>query len=276
MPEPFERRPGPLGWLWITLAGLFLGLLVALPSGAALEWAFREGWQAYLQALTGPLVLQGLGLSLGVAALVVPLNAALGLVLAWLLARFRFPGNTALRTLIDLPFSISPIVVGLMFVLLYGRYGLLGPWLEAWGFRVIFAWPGLVLTSAFITIPFVAKEVLPTLEAQGAEEEEAALTLGARGFTLFWRVTLPKIRWALLYGTVLSTARALGEFGAASVVSGLIRGRTSTLPLVIEILHNEYQTSAAFAAGTLFLVFAAGSLILKGVLRRRRREEEPR
>ncbi|MBP8281934.1 MAG: sulfate ABC transporter permease subunit CysW, partial [Aeromonas sp.] len=200
----------------------------------------------------------------------VPLNLVFGVSAAWAIARFRFPGRQLLITLIDLPFSVSPVVAGLMFVLLFGSRGWFGPWLSEHDIKIIFSTPGIILATTFITLPFVVRELLPQMEARGSEEEEAALVLGASGFQMFWRVTLPSIRWSLMYGLLLSTARAVGEFGAVSVVSGHIRGQTNTLPLHIEILYNEYQTSAAFAVATLLALFGIFTLLGETLLARLR------
>lgn len=261
-----SRNPGPGGWVLIALAASFLLVMVGLPVITTFSMAFRDGWVGFWKPLGHRHLLSSLGLSLLVTAVAVPLNAAAGVAAAWLLARFRFPGRKALITLLDLPLSVSPIIVGLLFILLFGKHSFLGATLEEWGFQVIFAPPGLFLVTLFLTIPYVVKEVLPTLQEVGTEEEQAALTLGARGWTTFRRVTLPNIRWSLLYGVLLAQAKALGEYGAASVVSGLIRGKTATLPIHVEILYNEYQTTAAFAAGTLFVFFALVTLGVKRLL----------
>src|SRR5690606_31199514 len=222
-----------------------------------------------LAAVRDPVALAAVRLTVVVAAITVPIHTALGLATAWLLARFRFRGRQFLLTLVDLPFSVSPVVAGLMLVLLFGAQGLLGPWLNGMGIKVLFALPGIVLATLFVTLPFVARQLIPTLEAQGSTEEEAALTLGASPWQMFLRVTLPKIRWALLYGIILTNARAMGEFGAVSVVSGHIRGRTNTIPLHVEILYNEYQFAASFAVASLLTLLALATIAAQAVLGRR-------
>jgi sulfate transport system permease protein len=208
-------------------------------------------------------------LTLATAAIAVPLNVVFGIAAAWAIARFRFPGRALLPTLIDLPLAVSPVIAGMVFVLLFGAHGLLGPWLAAHGVPVIFALPGIVLATTFVTFPLVARELIPLMEAQGAEEEDAAIVLGATGLQTFLRVTLPKIKWGLLHGVVLCTARAIGEFGAVSVVSGHIRGRTNTLPLHVEILYNEYEYQAAFAVASVLVLLALASLVARRVIARR-------
>ena len=242
---------------------LILGLLLVLPLVVVLAEAFRQGWQVYRAALTGPDTIAALRLSLSVTVLSVAVNTAFGLSAAWCLSKYRFWGRNVLLILIDLPLSISPVVVGLLIILVYGQHGWLGTFLERWGLRVIFAFPGIVLATAFVTLPFVMREVKTLMETEGNEEEEAARLLGANGWQIFYHVTLPKIRWALLYGVILCTARSLGEFGAVSVVSGHIRGLTVTLPLHVELLYNEYQFSAAFAVASLLTGVGLITLIVK-------------
>jgi sulfate transport system permease protein len=249
----------------------YLGLFLVVPLAAVFWQALARGVGAYRQAVTDPNALAAVRLTLVVAAIVVPINALFGAAAAWAVARFRFRGKALLTTLIDLPFSVSPVVSGMLFVLLFGAQGLLGPWLARHGVQILFALPGIVLATLFVTAPFVARQLIPLMEAQGAAEEEAALTLGASGFSTFWRVTLPKIRWGLLYGVVLTSARAMGEFGAVSVVSGHIRGETNTIPLHVEILYNEYQFAAAFAVASLLTLLAVVTLALQGFLGRRLR-----
>jgi sulfate transport system permease protein len=244
----------------------FLAALVLVPTVAVLVEAFRDGPAAWWRALTDEETLTSLRLSLLVAVIVVPLNTVFGLAAAWALARFRFRGRRLLALAIDLPLSVSPVVAGLLFVLVFGAQGWLGPWLLAHDLQVIFAVPGIVLASTFVTLPLVARELTPLLEAQGDEQELAALTLGATGRQMFWLVTLPRLRWGLLYGVVLCTARALGEFGAVSVVSGHVRGETTTLPLQVEILHGEYQFQAAFAVASLLVVVGLAVLVLRRVV----------
>ncbi|MDX2023730.1 MAG: sulfate ABC transporter permease subunit CysW [Deltaproteobacteria bacterium] len=255
----------PLGVraILITFTVVGLGGLVALPLALVFVEAFRKGWAGYAAALANPETWAAIRLSLFAALIVVPANTIFGVSAAWLLTKHRFWGRRLLSTVIDLPFSVSPVISGLIFVLLFGAQGLLGPWLQSHDIKIIFALPGIVLATAFVTFPFVAREVLPALEAAGNDEEEAALTLGASGFTVFFRVTLPKIKWAVLYGVVLCTARALGEFGAVSVVSGHIRGETNTMPLQVEILYNEYDFTSAFAVASLLTLVAVITLSTK-------------
>jgi sulfate transport system permease protein len=255
---------------WVRLAlvgatGAFLGLFLVVPLVTVFVKAFEKGIGAYLDAVTDPMCLSAVRLTLVTAAIVVPINVVFGLAAAWAVSYFHFRGKNALITLIDVPFSVSPVVAGMLFVLVFGAQGLLGPWAREHGIKVIFALPGIVLATLFVTCPFVAREVIPTLQGRGRFEEEAALTLGAGGFRVFWHVTLPKIRWSLLYGTVLCAARAMGEFGAVSVVSGHIRGETNTLPLHVEVLYNEYQFTAAFAAASLLTAVALVVLLVKTV-----------
>jgi sulfate transport system permease protein len=247
----------------------FLGLFVVLPVVAVFAQAFAKGTPAYFAALSDPDALSAIRLTLIVAFLSVSLNLFFGLAAAWAITKFRFPGKTLLITLIDLPFSVSPVVAGLIFVLLFGLQGLAGPWLSAHGIKIIFALPGIVLATLFVTFPFVARELIPLMQEQGTAEEEAAISLGASGLATFFRVTLPNIKWALLYGVLLCNARAMGEFGAVSVVSGHIRGETNTMPLHIEILYNEYQFSAAFAVASLLGLLALVTLVLKTALERK-------
>lgn len=251
----------------LTIAALtVLGFLVVLPLAVVFTEAMRQGWQVFSDSVTSEDTRAALILSLQVVAIVVPLNAIFGIAAAWLLARFDFRGRGVLTSLIDLPFAISPVVVGLVFVLMFGRNSWIGPWLIENDIRVLFALPSIVIATAFITVPFVARELLPLMQAQGSDEELAARTLGAGGFRMFWRVTLPNIKWALIYAVLLTAARALGEFGAVSVVSGHIRGETNTLPLHVEILYNEYNFTASFAVASLLAMFALVTLAVKSVL----------
>jgi sulfate transport system permease protein len=270
-PAFVDPRAEPAWWRWIAIGSAlgFLALFLVVPLAAVFAQAFAKGWRVYVDAIREPMALAAVRLTLIVAAIVVPLNTVFGIAAAWAIARFRFRGKQLLVTLIDLPFSVSPVVSGMLFVLLFGAQGLLGPWLAERGIRVLFALPGMVLATLFVTLPFVARQLVPLLEAQGATEEEAALVLGASGRQTFLRVTLPKIRWALLYGIVLTNARAMGEFGAVSVVSGHIRGRTNTIPLHVEILYNEYQFAAAFAVASLLTLLALATLAAQAVLGRR-------
>ena len=247
----------------------FVGLFVVVPLAAVFGEALRNGIAAYGHAIADPAALSAVKLTFLAAAIAVPLNVVFGIAASWAIARFRFVGRSILITLIDLPLAVSPVIAGMVFVLLFGKQGLIGPWLSAHGIQVIFALPGIVLATTFVTFPFVARELIPLMEAQGAEEEEAAIVLGASGWQTFVRVTLPKIKWGLLYGVVLCTARAMGEFGAVSVVSGHIRGRTNTLPLHVEILYNEYEYQAAFAVASLLVVLALVSLVARRVIARR-------
>jgi sulfate transport system permease protein len=253
----------------IAVAVGFVGLFVLVPLAAVFGEALRNGLAAYGRALVDPVALAAIKLTFLASGIAVPLNMIFGIAASWAIARFRFPGRSILITLIDLPLAVSPVIAGMVFVLLFGKQGLLGPWLGAHGVKIIFALPGIVLATVFVTFPFVARELIPLMEAQGAEEEEAAIVLGATGWQTFVRVTLPKIKWGLLFGVVLCTARAMGEFGAVSVVSGHIRGRTNTLPLHVEILYNEYEYQAAFAVASLLVVLALVSLVARRVIARR-------
>ncbi|WNG40392.1 sulfate ABC transporter permease subunit CysW [Archangium minus] len=255
--------PAPVRWLLIGLALAFLGVFVVVPLVAVFTYALQKGVGTYVATLQEPETWSAIRLTLLAAAIAVPLNLVFGLAAAWLIARFRFPGRDVLLTLIDLPFSVSPVIAGLIFVLLFGRQGWFGAWLDAHDVHIIFAVPGIVLATVFVTFPFVAREVLPVMQAQGQDEEEAALTLGASGWRTFLRVTLPKVKWGVLYGVLLCNARAMGEFGAVSVVSGHVRGVTNTLPLHAEILYNEYNLSGAFAVASLLTVLALVTLAVK-------------
>jgi sulfate transport system permease protein len=256
-------------WALSFVAIVFLGLFVILPLASVVSAAFSEGARKYLDALRSPDTLDAIRLTILVAIVVVPVNTIFGIAAAWLIARYDFRGRNLLVTLIDLPFSVSPVIAGLMLVLLFGRTGLFGAWLSAHHVRFLFAVPGVMLATAFVTFGFVARELIPLMEAQGGDEEEAALTLGASGWQTFSRVTLPKIRWGLFTGIVLCNARAMGEFGAVSVVSGHIRGVTDTLPLHVEILYNEYNFVGAFAVASLLCLLAVVTLAVKRVLQAR-------
>jgi sulfate transport system permease protein len=249
--------------LLIGIALAFLGLFLALPLVTVFVEAFRKGVDVYLASLVEPDAAAAIRLTLLVAFVAVPLNLVFGVAAAWAIAKFSFRGKQFLITLIDLPFSVSPVVAGLIFVLVFGAQGWFGPWLQANDIKVIFAVPGIVLATVFVTFPFVARELIPLMQAQGTEEEQAALTLGASGWQTFLRVTLPNVKWALLYGTILCNARAMGEFGAVSVVSGHIRGLTNTIPLHVEILYNEYQFAASFAVASLLTLLAVATLAVK-------------
>jgi sulfate transport system permease protein len=249
--------------LLIGVALLFLALFLVLPLAAVFAQAMKGGLGAWRAAVSSDVALSAIKLTLLVTFLCVPVNAAFGVAAAWAIAKFRFRGRTFLTALLDLPLGISPVVAGLVFVLLFGRGGWLGPWLMANDVRIVFALPGILLATMLVTFPFVAREVIAVMEAQGSDEEEAALTLGASSWQMFWRVTLPKVKWGVVYGVVLCTARAMGEFGAVSVVSGHIRGETNTIPLHVEILYNEYQFQAAFAVASLLTLLALGTLVVK-------------
>jgi sulfate transport system permease protein len=250
----------------IALVCLWMGVIVVLPVATIFSQALAQGWRVYVAALTEPAARAAIWLTLETTAIVVPLNTIFGLAAAWALARFSFRGKSAIITLIDLPFAVSPVIAGMMFVLLFGRRGLLGPFLGAHDLQIIFAVPGIVLATLFVTLPFVARELLAFMEAQGRDDEEVALTLGANGWHMFWRVTLPNIKWGLLYGMILANARAMGEFGAVSVVSGHIRGATDTIPLHVEILYNEYNFAASFAVASLLVWAAVATLIVKKLI----------
>jgi sulfate transport system permease protein len=254
-----------VGALW-AVALAFLTAFLFVPLAAVFAEAFRDGAAAYRAAVTEAEALNAIRLTVLTALIAVPLNTVFGIAAAWALARFEFPGRRLLIALIELPFAVSPVVSGLVFVLLFGAHGYFGSWLAERDIQIIFAVPGLVLATLFVTVPFVARELIPVLEEQGAEAEEAALALGASAWQMFWRVTVPNIRWGLLYGVVLLTARAIGEFGAVSVVSGHIRGETNTVPLHVEILYNEYNFSAAFAVASLLTALAVLTLVARTVL----------
>jgi len=250
-------------WTLIAIAVTFLGVFLFLPLAVVFSSALEKGFSVYLAALRESDAMSAIKLTLIAAGIAVPLNMFFGVTAAWAIGKFDFFGKSLLVTLIDLPFSVSPVVSGLIYVLIFGLQGLLGPWLAVQDIKIIFAVPGIVLATLFVTFPFVARELIPLVESQGTEEEEAALTLGASGFQTFWRVTLPNIKWGLLYGVILCNARAMGEFGAVSVVSGHIRGRTNTMPLHIEILYNEYQFAPAFAVASLLALLALATLLAK-------------
>jgi sulfate transport system permease protein len=259
-------EPTWVRWLLIAVSVTFLSLFLFVPLAAVFAEAFRKGFGAYLVSFRDPQALAAIRLTLLTAAIAVPANLVFGVAAAWAIAKFDFRGKSLLITLIDLPFAVSPVVSGLIYVLLFGLQGWLGPWLAAHGLQVIFAVPGIVLATLFVTFPFVARELIPLMQEQGTEEEQAAISLGASGWQTFWRVTLPNVRWALLYGVILSNARAMGEFGAVSVVSGHIRGKTNTMPLHVEILYNEYNFVAAFAVASLLALLALATLALKSLV----------
>jgi sulfate/thiosulfate transport system permease protein len=257
----------------IVIAVAYVALMLLLPLGAVLTEALRKGWELWWAAIVQPDALASIKLTLIVAAISVPLNTVCGIAAAWAISKFDFPGKTALVALIELPFSVSPVVSGLVFVLIFGAQGWLGPWLSDHDIHIIFALPGLVLATMFVTFPFVARQLIPLMSAQGRADEEAALTLGASGWQTFWRVTLPNIRFGLLYGVLLCNARAMGEFGAVSVVSGHIRGETNTMPLQVEALYNDYDFVAAFAVASLLTLLAIVTLALKSALEWRHRDQ---
>lgn len=271
MSRETKRREDP-AWLRRALLGAGIGwiaILVVAPIAAVFAGALGRGGSAFFAAVFHPDTLSALKLTLLAALCAVPLNTVFGLAAAWLLSRFQFRGRNLVATLVDLPFSVSPVVAGLLLVLVWGQQGWWGPWLSRHGIHIVFAWPAVVLATVFVTFPLVVRELLPVLQEQGSSEEEAAILLGANGWTMFRRVTLPNIKWALLYGVVLSATRAIGEFGAVSVVSGHVRGETNTLPLHVEILYNEYRFQAAFAAATLLVLLSVLAVTIKGILERR-------
>ena len=253
----------------ITLALAFMLLFLVLPLAAVFAEALRKGFGAYLEGLREPDAWSAIKLTLITAVIAVPLNLVFGVAAAWCIAKYEFKGKAFLTTLVDLPFSVSPVVAGLVYVLMFGANGWIGPWLQEHDIKIIFAVPGIVLATVFVTFPFIARELIPLMQAQGSSEEQAALTLGAGGWKVFWHVTLPNVRWGLLYGILLCNARAMGEFGAVSVVSGHIRGQTNTMPLHIEILYNEYQFAAAFAVASLLALLALVTLGLKYLVEQR-------
>jgi sulfate transport system permease protein len=256
-------EPPLVRWTLTIVALLFLFLFLVLPLFTVFTQAFSRGVGPYLTSIQEPDAMAALRLTLLAAAIAVPANLVFGLCAGWAIAKFDFPGKNLLTTLIDLPFAVSPVISGMVFVLLFGRQGFLGPWMAEHDMRIVFAVPGIVLATIFVSFPFIAREIIPVMEAMGKEEEEAAQVLGAGGFQTFFRVTLPNIKWGLLYGVILCNARAMGEFGAVSVVSGKIRGLTNTLPLQVEILYNEYNFQAAFAVASLLALLALVTLVLK-------------
>jgi sulfate transport system permease protein len=258
-------EPAWVRYTLIAIALLFMALFLLLPLAAVFTEALRKGWDAYWAALQEPDAWSAIRLTLMTAAIAVPLNLVFGVAAAWAIAKFDFRGKAFLTTLVDLPFSVSPVVSGLIYVLIFGAQGWFGPWLAAHDIKVIFAVPGIVLATVFVTFPFIARELIPLMQAQGTEEEQAAIVLGATGWQTFWYVTLPNIKWGLIYGVILCNARAMGEFGAVSVVSGHIRGQTNTMPLHVEVLYNEYQSVAAFAVASLLALLALVTLLIKSV-----------
>lgn len=263
-----EHRLEPK-WLKSILLGitlLFLGIFLVLPLAVVFSEALAKGWKVYWESISEPDAIAAIKLTLLVVLITVPLNTIFGVATAWLIAKFEFRGKGLLITLIDLPFAVSPVIAGLIFVLLFGSQGWFGAWLSSHDIRIVFATPGIILATLFITSPFVAREIIPLMQEQGTDEEESALTLGASGWQTFWKVTLPNIKWGLLYGVILSNARAMGEFGAVAVVSGHIRGLTTTMPLHVEILYGEYLFTAAFAVASLLTLLALVTLVLKSFI----------
>ncbi len=257
----------------IAVALSFMFLFLVMPLAAVFAEAMRKGWDAYWLALQEPDAWAAIRLTLITAAIAVPLNLVFGVAAAWAIAKFEFRGKAFLTSLVDLPFSVSPVVAGLIYVLVFGAQGWLGPWLAAHDIKVIFAVPGIVLATIFVTFPFIARELIPLMQAQGTDEEQSAIVLGATGWQTFWYVTLPNIKWGLIYGVILCNARAMGEFGAVSVVSGHIRGQTNTMPLHVEVLYNEYQSVAAFAVASLLALLALVTLVIKSVAEWRQESE---
>ena len=272
-PQP-RTEPRWVKWTLILITAAFLAVVLVAPLAAVFVEALRKGVGVYIASITEPAALAAMRLTLLAAAIAVPVNAVFGLAASWAIARFEFVGRNLLLTLIDLPFAVSPVISGLIFVLVFGVQGWFGPWLRAHNMRVLFAVPGIVLATVFVTFPFVARELIPLMQEQGSDEEQAAIILGANGWQTFWRVTLPKIKWGLLYGLILCNARAIGEFGAVSVVSGHIRGRTNTMPLHVEILYNEYNFAAAFAVASLLTLLALVTIVAKNALEWRLHREQ--
>ncbi|HZX32948.1 MAG TPA: sulfate ABC transporter permease subunit CysW [Rhodocyclaceae bacterium] len=270
---PATRDPVWIKALLIAISLSFFAFFLLLPLGTVFAEGLKKGWGVYLKALAHPDALAAIRLTLLTAAIAVPLNLVFGVAAAWAIAKFDFPGKRVLITFIDLPFSVSPVISGLIYVLIFGAQGWFGPWLAEHDIRVVFAVPGLVLATVFVTFPFVARELIPLMEAQGTEEEEAAVVLGASGWQTFWHTTLPNIKWGLLYGVILCNARAMGEFGAVSVVSGHVRGKTNTMPLHVEILYNEYNYAAAFAVASVLALLALVTLGLKALVERQTRRQ---
>jgi sulfate/thiosulfate transport system permease protein len=265
-PQTNTFEPRWVRWTLIAIALTFLTLFLFVPLVAVFTEALKRGWDTYVASILDPDAISAIKLTLIAAGIAVPLNLVFGVAAAWAIAKFDFKGKSILLTLIDLPFSVSPVIAGLIYVLLFGAQGWFGEWLAAHDIKILFAVPGIVLATVFITFPFVARELIPLMQQQGTEEEEAALVLGASGWQTFWRVTLPNIKWGLLYGVILCNARAMGEFGAVSVVSGHIRGETNTMPLQVEILYNEYNFTAAFAIASLLALLALVTLAVKSFI----------
>ena len=261
-------------WTLIAIGAAFLTVMLILPLATVLLYALRQGWAAWAAAVTDEYALKALRLTLVATAIAVAVNTGFGLFSAWAISKFRFRGREALTTLIDIPFSISPVIAGLVFILIFGRIGWAYGWFDAWGVKVVFATPGIVLATIFVTFPFVSRELIPLMTAQGSDEEEAAALMGAGGWMIFRRVTFPRIKWGLLYGVILCAARALGEFGAVSVVSGHLRGQTNTLPLHVEILFNEFRLTSAFAVSSILVALAVVIIVSRTIVERRVKREE--
>lgn len=273
MQERTVSLQGVKKWVLIGIALAFLGLFIVIPLIAVFSEALKKGIELYFAALTEPDALSAIKLTLITAAIAVPVNTIFGVIAAYAIAKFSFKGKNILVTLIDIPFAVSPVIAGLVFVLLFGSQGLLGPFLETRDIKIVFAVPGIILATLFVTFPFVARELIPIMQEQGTDEEQAGRILGANGWQMFFRITLPNIKWGLLYGVILCNARAMGEFGAVSVVSGHIRGLTNTIPLHVEILYNEYNFTAAFAVASLLAILALFTLVLKSVVEWKSRKE---
>jgi sulfate transport system permease protein len=267
-PSSGNRKTGLSGLAIVLGAMLFMGVFLVIPLAAVFTYALREGLRVYFRAISEPYARSAIRLTLVTALVVVPMNLCFGVAAAWAIGKFEFRGKGLLTTLLDLPFAVSP-VIGMLFVLLFGAQGIAGPWLRAHGIQIAFAEPGIILATAFVTFPFVARELIPIMQARGTEEEQAAISLGASGWQTFFRVTLPNVKWGVLYGVILCNARAMGEFGAVSVISGNVRGLTSTMPLYIEILYNDYEFTAAFAVASLLTLLAVVTLIAKRIVGRR-------
>ncbi len=267
------QEPGWVRYLLLAIGLGFLFFFLGLPLVAVFVEALAQGVPVYLEALKEPETRSAIGLTIGIALAVLPFNIVFGVAAAWAIAKFEFKGKSLLITLIDLPFAVSPVVAGMIFILLFGAQGTFGPWLSAHEIKIVFAVPGMIIATLFITFPFIARELIPLMQSQGKDEEEAAVSLGASGWQMFWRVTLPNIKWGLLYGVILANARAMGEFGAVSVVSGHIRGETNTLPLHVEILYNEYNAIGAFAAASILALLALVTLVAKTVVEWRMKAE---
>lgn len=264
--NPATKDPVWLKYLLIFLALGFVGIMLIVPLIAVFYEAFREGFLAYKNALIDPEALHAIKLTLLTSAIILPINTIIGVAIAWLVTRHKFKGKFLITTLLDLPFAVSPVVAGLMFILIFGANSVIGQWFESFGIQIIFAVPGIVLATLFVTFPFIARELIPLMQAQGDSEEEAGLSLGANGWQVFWHITLPNIKWALLYGIILTNARAMGEFGAVSVVSGHIRGQTNTMPLLIEVAYNDYAFTTAFAMSSLLALLALITLAIQTLM----------